>query len=148
MSNTTQSLAKRFWIYQSERFPFLTHSPLLAAFTFSAISFSLVCRGEIGFIDIKIFLVGLATTISLFFLLRISDEFKDKKIDAQFRPELPVPRGLVTLRELGMIGFGVIVLILILNTWLTPQMLLLLIPSLLFLWASPFYDYSIHKGDN
>jgi 4-hydroxybenzoate polyprenyltransferase len=41
----------------------------------------------------------------LFFLqLRIADEFKDHEEDSRFRPYRPVPRGLVNLRELGVIG--------------------------------------------
>jgi 4-hydroxybenzoate polyprenyltransferase len=33
--------------------------------------------------------------------LRLADEFKDFEEDARFRPYHPVPRGLVSLRELG-----------------------------------------------
>ncbi|MFP3944726.1 MAG: UbiA family prenyltransferase [Alphaproteobacteria bacterium] len=45
-----------------------------------------------------------------FFLLRVADEFKDAAIDARFRPERPVPSGLVTLEELRRLGIGAAVL--------------------------------------
>src|SRR5205814_2059908 len=35
--------------------------------------------------------------------LRLADEFKDFEEDSRYRPYRPVPRGLVTLRELGVL---------------------------------------------
>ncbi len=40
-------MASRWWIYQRERFPVLAHGPLIAAFSFSAVSFSSLLRGEV-----------------------------------------------------------------------------------------------------
>ena len=39
-----------------------------------------------------------------FLMVRIVDEFKDYEEDAKYRPYRPVPRGLVTLKELGILG--------------------------------------------
>ena len=48
---------------------------------------------------------GRLRTSPVFFLqLRIADEFKDFAEDSRFRPYRPVPRGLVTLTELGWVG--------------------------------------------
>jgi hypothetical protein len=99
-----QSFPKRFFIYQKERFPVLVHVPLIIAFSFSAIGFSRACRGLIDFIDWRDFLACLFTNITLFFLLRVSDEHKDKEEDAAYRSYLPVPRGLVTLTELRIVA--------------------------------------------
>lgn len=96
---------KRFLIYQKERFPFLAHGIMISAFTFSAVSYSRICRGEDGFIAIQDYLIGVFATITLFFLVRIFDEFKDKEDDAKFRKYLPVPRGLISLKELKTIGW-------------------------------------------
>jgi 4-hydroxybenzoate polyprenyltransferase len=59
--------------------------------------------------------------------LRIADEFKDCEEDAKYRPYRPVPRGLVTLGELGvMFALGGAVQ-LGLALWLEPKLALLLV---------------------
>jgi UbiA prenyltransferase family len=121
---------KRFLIYQRERFPFLANGIFLSAFAFSAISYSRMCRGESGFVDLKLYLSAAITTITFFFLLRIADEFKDRKSDAANRPHLPVPRGLISFKELKLVGWATFAVQLIVNIVLTPQMLgWLLIPQ-------------------
>ncbi|MDQ6763693.1 MAG: hypothetical protein M3015_13830, partial [Bacteroidota bacterium] len=96
----SSSFFTRFYAYQKERFPFLAHGLLVASFSFSAISYSRICRGASGFVSASTFLMGIFITITLFFLVRIFDEFKDAEDDAKYRSELPVPRGLVSLHEL------------------------------------------------
>lgn len=98
-------LLKRFWIYQKERFPIFSHGLLITTFTFSAVSYSLMCRGAKEFIPLQEFLPGLYITFSLFFLLRLFDEFKDEKDDALYRKYLPVPRGLVSIKELRVLTY-------------------------------------------
>ena len=78
------SFVRRFLIYQKERFPFLGHGLLVASFSFSAISYSRICRGVEGFVSLSTFLVGVVTTITLFFLVRVFDEFKDAEDDAAY----------------------------------------------------------------
>lgn len=114
---------RRFYIYQKERFPLLGHGLLVAAFSFSAISYSRICRGAEGFVDAKTFAVGVFTTISLFLLVRIFDEFKDAEDDARFRKELPVPRGLITFRELALTGILVAIAQILVNLIFFPKML-------------------------
>jgi 4-hydroxybenzoate polyprenyltransferase len=62
----------------------------------------------------------------LFLQLRIADEFKDFEDDARYRPYRPVPRGLVTLRELGWIGAGAAAIQLALALMLAPSLIWLL----------------------
>ncbi|MBX9450237.1 MAG: UbiA family prenyltransferase [Taibaiella sp.] len=119
------SFLKRFWIYQKERFPFMGHGLLVAAFSFSAVSYSRICRGEPGFVEWKTFLVGIFTTISLFLLVRIFDEFKDAADDERYRRELPVPRGLVSLKELRDLGIILVIFQITINWIFFPKMLLL-----------------------
>tara|TARA_Y100000739_G_scaffold131341_1_gene113180 strand:+ start:429 stop:1361 length:933 start_codon:yes stop_codon:yes gene_type:complete len=107
MESNKAPFIKRFYIYQKERFPFLGYIVLIGVFTFSAASYSRICRGEDGFIDWQNYLVGVITTFSLFFLVRIFDEFKDKEDDAKYRKYLPVPRGLISLKELSKVGLFV-----------------------------------------
>ena len=64
-------------------------------------------------------------TVTLFFLVRIFDEFKDQEDDRLYRKYLPVPRGVISLRELKYVGITVFVLQVLVNSIFYPQMLLL-----------------------
>lgn len=135
------SLFERLWIYQRERFPLAMHVILISAFSFSAISYSRISRGAAGFVDWGTFLVGVFTTISLFLLVRICDEFKDAKEDALYRKELPVPRGLVALGELRVLG-AVLVSVQIMVNWLfVPKMLIIyaVVMAYLMLMTKEFF---------
>lgn len=118
-----KNILVRLWIYQKERFPLAGYLPLVAAFAFSAASYSRICRGEEGFVPWTRLGAGIATSFGIFLLLRLFDEFKDAEDDAAFRPYRPVPRGLVTLRELGWLIAGVIAAMVLLNAWVMPVML-------------------------
>ena len=120
-----QGLLKRFFVYQNERFPFLAHGVLISAFSFSAISYSRICRGAPGFVDAKRFLVAIGTTVTLFFLVRVFDEFKDKDDDAKYRKQLPVPRGLISLKELAIFGAIAAAFQITINLLFFPKMLLI-----------------------
>ncbi|HIA07289.1 MAG TPA: hypothetical protein EYN71_11445, partial [Flavobacteriales bacterium] len=106
-SENEASFLKRFYIYQNERFPILAHGFIIAVFTFSAVSYSRICRGVEGFIPWQSYLIGIFATITLFLLVRIFDEFKDREDDAKYRKYLPVPRGLISLKELRVVGIVV-----------------------------------------
>ena len=95
------SFASKWWVYQRERFPVVAHGLLIAAFSSSAVSYSAMLRGQIP----RLTSIGVAfATCFLFFLqLRIADEFKDFEEDSRYRPYRPVPRGLIKLRELGVV---------------------------------------------
>jgi len=132
---------KRFIVYQKERFPFLLNSLFLSAFAFSAISYSRICRGAEGFVELDSFLVATFITITFFFLLRIFDEFKDKEVDAAYRPYLPVPRGLISFHELKIMVVITIVLQVITTLVFKPRTIgLFLIPmGFLILMSKEFF---------
>lgn len=113
----------RFSRYLKERFPLHQHGLLIVTFVFSAAAFSRICRHTQGFIPITQFIVGAVTTVLLFLLLRIADEFKDHSEDCRFRPYRAVPRGLISLRELGFIAMGIIIVQITINALLMPRML-------------------------
>jgi len=54
------------------------------------------------------FLVGFILAMALFFQMRVCDEYKDLEDDRNFRPERPIPRGLVSLGTI--IGLGLLTL--------------------------------------
>ena len=127
------TLLQRLWVYQAERFPLAKTVPLLACFSAASITLSavLAARPLPGF---SAYLIGFFLVFILFFQLRVADEVKDGEDDAKYRPERPIPRGLVTLRlivslgiatvPLGIIlalmhGAGLIWLLLLVWAWLT-----------------------------
>lgn len=99
---TQAPLVERLWAYQAERFPVLKHGIIIAVLSWAATGFSAQLRAaDAGWWAL---LAAFLLLFSLFAQLRICDEFKDAELDAQFRPERPVPRGLVSLDELRRIG--------------------------------------------
>ncbi len=116
----------RWWIYQRERFPLISHGILIAAFSFSSVSLSALLRGTTVLPAASSVLVAFCAAFVFFLQLRIADEFKDAEEDARYRSYRPVPRGLVTLRELGSIGLGVMALQLVLSLWLQSKLVLVL----------------------
>ena len=110
----------RWWTYQAERFPVLAHGPLVFAFSFSAICFSSLLRGDASLPGAAAVATGFVTSLLFFLQLRIADEFKDFEEDSRYRPYRPVPRGLVTLRELGVVFALAAAVQLGLALWLRP----------------------------
>lgn len=103
-------LALRLWTYQAERFPLARHGVLIGAFASSAICVSALLAGRHDAPRPTAFLVAFAVLLGLFLLLRIADEFKDAATDALYRPERAVPRGLVSLRQLEVVGAVTVIL--------------------------------------
>ncbi len=100
------SLTLRLWTYQAERFPLVRHGALIAAFGASAVCLSALLRGEAARPDVHAVGVAVVVLLLLFLQLRIADEHKDHADDVRFRPERPVPRGLVTLSELRAVAYA------------------------------------------
>ena len=127
----TPTPIQRAWIYQRERFPVLGHGPLILCFSLSAMAYSALLHGDArDFTADPRWLAGAATaflTCLIFFLqLRIADEFKDFEEDCRYRPYRPVPRGLVSLRALGLVFAGGAAVQLALAWWLEPRLILVL----------------------
>jgi len=129
----SMTLIQRFWVYQRERFPVIAYAIMVLSFTFSAASYSRICRQAEGFVGVTKFITGVVTAFGFFFLLRVFDEFKDAEDDAQFRPYRPVPRGLITLRQIGWAGAATIAFQLVLNIIVMPQMLWVYLIALVYI---------------
>lgn len=117
------------WEYQAERFPVFKHGALIAAFGASAVCLSALLRG--GTPNPWAIVVAVLVLFGFFFQLRVADEHKDNAEDTRFRPERPVPRGLVTLAELRGVAIGGGVAQIALTAWLDWRLLGLL----LLVWA-------------
>lgn len=91
----------RWLTYFRERFPLGRHGVLVAVFTIGSLCFTIRLRGDRVFPDTFALVPAFITTFLFFLQLRLADEFKDYEEDLRWRPYRPVPRGLITLRELG-----------------------------------------------
>lgn len=133
-------LAARLVRYQAERFPLVAFAPLITAFTFASASYSRAVRrfsgmpNAAGIVSAPVLVTGIFTALVCFFLLRVLDEHKDAETDRRWRPELPVPRGLVTLGELRGVAAVLSLAVLVANAVVAPILLLALV--LFAAWAT------------
>lgn len=97
---------RRGWTYLQERFPLGAHGPLVFAFAGGVTCASAALRGAPG-PGWPVALTAVAVALGFFFQLRVADEWKDAEADRLHQPERPVPRGLVTLRELTAAALAV-----------------------------------------
>ncbi len=132
--DNARALPVRFWIYQGERFPLAQYLPLVAAFTFSAVGYSMMAGGRSGFPNGWAMAAGVATSLGLFFLLRLFDEFKDAEDDAKWRPYRAVPRGLVSFGEIRALIIFVIAFVIIVNAAVAPKLLVPLALSMAYIF--------------
>ncbi|MEM0961989.1 MAG: UbiA family prenyltransferase [Bacteroidota bacterium] len=114
---------RRAWTYLQERFPLFAHGPLVLAFAGGVACASAALRGAEG-PGWAVVAVAFIVALGAFFQLRVADEWKDADEDRRFRPERPVPRGLVTLRQLAMAGLGVAVVQVGVCIWLDARLLI------------------------
>lgn len=121
----------RWNIYQRERFPLIAHGALILAFSSGAVCFAAQLRaaGGVGTPrpSIASLAVAFLTCLFFFFQLRVSDEFKDFEEDSRWRPYRPVPRGLVSLRELGTVALVLAAVQLVLAFSLSPRLVIPLV---------------------
>lgn len=133
-------LLRRLWQYQAERFSLVAYTPLVVAAVVAAVSVSVHARRVRGdspepvWPDPLVWVLGGLTVLVFFLGLRLLDEHKDVEIDRQARPELPVPRGLVTLAELRRTGLVLLGLVVLGHLVLAP--VLLLAVGVVALWAA------------
>jgi 4-hydroxybenzoate polyprenyltransferase len=125
--------AMRWWVYQRERFPVVAHGALILAFSSSAVCFSALLGGGREFPHRTAFVAAFVTSFIFFLQLRIADEFKDIDEDTAFRPYRAVPRGLVSLRELGVVFVGGAAVQLSLALYLHPPLVEVLLIAWLYL---------------
>lgn len=121
----------RWRVYFAERFPLARHGLLVAAFSACAVLYAAMLGGSTDRFAWPQFVAALVVCLLFFLQLRLADEFKDAAEDARYRPERPVPRGLVTLRELGWLFAGAALVQCATALWLHPGLFWVLLPA----WA-------------
>ncbi len=122
---------RRLYAYTRERFPLAPYALATALFFLSAYLYARALAGRPAAFGAET-VIGLVTVFLLFLQLRILDEFKDERFDAEHYPERPVPRGLVTLAELRVVGLVIVAVQIVLNALLGIRILLLVVGALLF----------------
>ncbi len=123
-------LAARLLTYQSERFPLARNAPVLFAYAAAMAAISAHLGGR-PLPSAGAILSAFAIVLIVFFQLRVCDEVKDREHDARWQPERPIPRGLVSLREVVLTGLATVPLALAAALLLDPRLLWLL----LAIWA-------------
>lgn len=121
----------RWHTYQRERFPVVRHGLLVLLTTACVLAYSAHSHG--GNLDWGAVAPAAAVNFLMFFLLRVADEFKDFEDDSRYRPERPVPRGLVKLNELRNLALVAAVVQLVLVLLLRPAALPLLLACWVFM---------------
>jgi len=101
----------RWWIYLQERFPPVKNGVLIAVFAASAVGYSalLVLQRLASFSLLGSMLIAFLILFIFFFQLRVCDEFKDYADDVRYRSYRAVPRGVVSLQELGAVAIALAV---------------------------------------
>lgn len=108
---------KKWYIYQKERFPVFAYGSYILAITFGTYFFTNWLSRHLGLnnlssyltaqttftIEWKIVIAMFAVAFLQFLMVRIIDEFKDYEEDCKYRAYRPVPRGLITLKELKIL---------------------------------------------
>ena len=98
------SVVVRFVVFVAERFPPAAYLPLIALFTAAGYVPAAVTQGRpLDPVRYGIAAVAVATAL---LHMRIEDDLKDAEVDRVARPWRPLPRGLVTPRELEVAGAG------------------------------------------
>lgn len=96
-------VAARLWAYQAERFPLAKTVPLLAVFSAASVAVSAAMSGR-PLPGMGAFLAAFIIVLALFFQMRVCDEWKDLDDDRRYRPDRPIPRGLVSLQLIAGLG--------------------------------------------
>lgn len=136
MQDTAESqlpLLRRLWIYQRERIPLFKTAVLLAVFSAASVNVSALLAGR-PFPHWAAYATAFAISLIVFMQLRACDEYKDGPDDQRFRPERPIPRGLVSLRLILTIG-AALVPVAVFVAWLYfPPLIVLL--ALVWVWLA------------
>ena len=98
---------KKWYTYQKERFPILIYGSYMLVVVLSVFFITSYFKYQNDFSKDKLqwilIIPMFAVAFLQFLMIRIVDEFKDYEEDCKYRPYRPVPRGLVSLKELGFI---------------------------------------------
>jgi 4-hydroxybenzoate polyprenyltransferase len=128
-----RTLAGRLWCYQAERFPLARTVPLLGVFSAASVTAS-ANLGQRGLPPTSAYAVAFLLAMVFFWQMRAADEVKDADTDRRYRPERPIPRGLVSLSLIVGLGAGAALPAVAAALWLTPGLIWLV--GVVWVWLT------------
>lgn len=94
---------KRWRVFVMERFPPVTHVPLITFYVSANAAVAYATTGREAVLS-RGAIVGWMLIVLVFFHLRLFDEVKDYEKDLLVHPERPLPRGLIGAREVRTVA--------------------------------------------
>lgn len=122
-------LIRRLWLYQKERFPLGQTAILVGFFTAATLCVSAQLASR-ALPSAWTFIAIWIAVLIIFFQMRACDEYKDLETDSLFRPERPIPRGLISLRTIITLAAAVALIAIAVTITVSIQLLL----PLAFVW--------------
>lgn len=146
---------KKWYTYQKERFPIIIFGLYIFCIAFAVFCFSNKCYGILNSqpkiilnIEYKIDWIKIIPMFCVAFLhfliVRITDEFKDYEDDCKYRPYRPVPRGLISLKELKIL-FIICLILQTIITFIFNKSGVLLLVFVWFVTLLLYKDFFIEK---
>lgn len=121
------STSARYLVFVRERFPPGAYLPLICVFAAAGYVPSIAWSGA-AFQPLRF--AAAALVVGLAFLhLRLIDEVKDAEVDRLGRPSRPLPRGLVTDRELTRVAIAAFLLAIVTATGMGVEPMVALLPA-------------------
>lgn len=124
------SFIKKWYTYQKERFPIATFGLYVLCIVIAVFGFANF-YGESSYMSI---IPMFAVCFLQFLMVRIVDEFKDYEEDCKYRPYRPVPRGLITLKELKKLFIICVVLQLMITILFTKSIIGIIYLAMLWIF--------------
>ncbi len=99
----------RYLRFVNERFPVVSHLVMVVTFFLGTI---LMAGDYESLFNKELYKVIMSAVVIVFIFihLRILDEIKDYKSDIEAHPDRPLPRGLISVKEAGILVFSIIVI--------------------------------------
>ena len=95
-------MLNRYGQYLAERFPLQRHGPLILVFSGAAVGHAGRLLGRPAAPGAM--LTATAVVLLQFLLMRCADDVKDLEADRRWRPQRPLPRGLLSLADLAALA--------------------------------------------
>jgi len=141
----SDSFFTRFSAYLDERFPLVSHLSMVFIYFLANQFLAQICADPAKPMNIGWFTpVGMLFLLGIFFHLRVFDEHKDYSRDVVHYPERILSRGIITLKDLKILGAIAIAIELLCAIWSGPWAIIAVLVAILFSWVM-LHEFFIAK---